>query len=152
MSIGVRIKDNRKQVQAALQRNKKAALDAAGLTVATAAKVKTPVKDGVLRASIAWATSGDTPQYPSGTRHASNDTHPEGSQAVNQGVTGPDNAVIIGTNVHYAQYQHEGISPSGRLLNYREPRAERKFLESAARENARKVVDLMRRGLRGDLL
>lgn len=152
MSIGVRIQNNRKEVQAALERNKKAALDAAGLEVAGAAKQKTPVKDGVLRASIAWATSGDTPEYPTGTQHSSNDAHPEGSQAVNQGVVGPRDAVIIGTNVKYARYQHEGVSPSGRLLNYVDPRAERKFLESAARENARRVIELMRRGLRGELL
>jgi len=151
MSIGVRIKDNRKQVQAALERNKKAALDAAGLEVAGAAKLKTPVKPGVLRSSIAWATSGETPQYPSGTRHGSNDAHPEGSQTVNQGVTGPKNAVIIGTNVKYARYQHEGVSASGAPLNYVDPRAERKFLESAARENARRVIRLMRQGLRGEL-
>jgi len=151
MSIGVRIKDNRQAVKAALEQNKKAALDAAGTTVATAAKKKTPVKTGVLRSSIAWAHSGDEPQYPRGTRHTTNAAHPEGSQAVNSGVTGPKNAVIVGTNVKYARYQHEGISPSGNLLNYTDERAERKFLESAARENARRVIRLMRQGLRGEL-
>jgi len=151
MSIGVRIKDNRQAVKAALEQNKKAALDAAGTTVATAAKKKTPVKTGVLRSSIAWAHSGDEPQYPRGTRHTTNAAHPEGSQAVNSGVTGPKNAVIVGTNVKYARYQHEGVSASGAPLNYVDPRAERKFLESAARENARRVIRLMRQGLRGEL-
>lgn len=152
------VKSYRKEVEGALADRKRDALNATGITIAGAAKEKTPVQDGVLRASISWAIDGGGPQYPPGEIVETNSAHPEGSKAVNQGVKAPRDTVIIGTNVVYARYQHETLS-----LNHTKPiikgpnkggivqQGEAKFLEKAARENRAKVERDIERALKGEL-
>ena len=130
------------EVKNALQERKRDALNSAGITVSGAAKALSPVQFGVLRSSITWAFDGQPPVFDN-TKEVSPDVTPS--------ARAPKDTVLIGTNVVYARYQHEGISPSGAPLNYQMPTAESKFLEKAARRNINKIKRDVERALEGKL-
>jgi len=134
------------EVKNALQENKRDALNSAGITVSGAAKALSPVQFGVLRSSITWAFDGQPPVFDN-TKEVSPDVTPS--------ARAPKDTVLIGTNVVYARYQHEGIVGRGpnpeTPLEYRMPTAESKFLEKAIRRNQDKIKRDIRRALEGKL-
>jgi len=146
------------EVKDALDEYKRDALNAIGIEIAGGAKERSPVQDGVLRASIAWAIDGDGPQYPPGSQVQSNDAHPEGSQAVNRGVKAPPNSVIIGSNVDYAREQHENMNykhtkviEKGPNKGQRVQVGEAKYLEKSANAFRPRILPTVGRALKGEL-
>ena len=144
--MSISVKSHVPQVRDALQDRKRDALNATGITISGEAKSMSPVDKGRLRSSIAWVIDGGQPQYPPATPGDELD-----GRELNANVRAPKDTVLIGTNVVYARYQHEGVSPSGAPLNYQMPTAESKFLEKAARRNQDKVKRDIRRALEGKL-
>jgi len=140
--MSIRVENHVPEVKNALQERKRDALNTVGLTVSGAAKELSPVQFGVLRASITYAFDGQPPVFDN-TKEVSPDVMPS--------ARAPKDTVLIGTNVVYARYQHEGISPSGAPLNYQMPTAESKFLEKAARRNINKIKRDVERALEGKL-
>ncbi len=146
------------EVKGALEEYKRDALNAIGISIAGGAKERSPVQDGVLRASISWAIDGGSPQYPQGEQVQKNDTHPEGSQAVNRGVKAPPNSVIIGSNVDYAREQHENMNykhtktiQKGSNKGQQVQVGEAKFIENAANEFRPRILPTVKRALKGEL-
>lgn len=146
------------EVKDALEQYKRDALNAIGIEIAGGAKERSPVEAGVLRASIAWAIDGDAPQYPPSEPIQKNDTHPEGSQAVNRGVQAPPNSVIIGSNVEYAREQHENMNykhtkviEKGPNKGQRVQVGEAKYLENSANAFRPRILPLVERALKGEL-
>jgi len=141
------------EVKNALQENKRDALNASGITISGTAKELAPVYEGRLRSSIAWAIDGGEPQYPPDLpEYASDD---KSGRDTNNGVKAPKNTVIVGTNVEYARYQHEGVilrgPRKGQDLEYKMRKAEKKFLEKGIRRNIDKIKRDIRRALEGKL-
>lgn len=148
-------RSRKKEVQAALKANRRKGLEAAAITVASEAKKNTPVDLGRLRASIAWAVEGPR-------------QHTEGYDggSVTYAVNAPEGTALIGTNVEYAPFVHEGTGkyhPQGRktpwlapmhiqgklVFRWTEGIEAFKFLEKAGRENQDRARDLIRQGLEG---
>jgi phage protein, HK97 gp10 family len=68
--LGVKFTDNSKEVLAALDRAKKNALTAIGMTAEGYAKKETPVNTGRLRNSMSNATNGDSVYIGSNVEYA----------------------------------------------------------------------------------
>lgn len=125
-----------------------AGLDAAGMQAASIAKVelqKNPsrIDTGLLRNSITWAVSGRP--AADGGYEASNASRytgkaPEGGQysgvAPDEGEDKP--YVMIGTNVEYAIYVHEGT----------ERMAPNRFLKKSIDENKAELLEIVAKVLR----
>lgn len=138
----MRFRSRKGEVFGALDGNRKKALEAVGLEVSGAAKEKTPVDTGRLRASIAWAADGENRQ------HSETFSGGGGMLTVAYIVGAPRGTALVGTNVEYAVKVHEDLE--GRV-----PRpggvGQSKFIEAAARDKKARALSLIRRGLRGEL-
>lgn len=140
--MSVSVKSHVPEVKGALSERKQHALSAVGETVTGTAKELSPVDKGRLRSSITYAFDGKPPVHVNNV---------EVAPGITRNGRAPKNTVLIGTNVVYARYQHEGLSSSGRQLNYQMPKAESKFLTKAVMRNRDKIKRDIQRALEGKL-
>lgn len=120
-----------------LQQFKKAnrrGLQAVAIEVSGAAKKRTPVDTGWLRASIAWAVD-DRERNHKGTWKGT---------TVQYRVTAPEGEARVGTNVAYAPWVHENLDAYHKT-------GEAKFIENAFTEKQEKAEQIMRLALEGKL-
>lgn len=140
--MSVSVKSYVPEVKGAIAERKQQALSTVGETVTGTAKELSPVDKGRLRSSITYAFDGKPPVFVNNV---------EVAPGIQRNGRAPKNTVLIGTNVVYARYQHEGLSSSGRQLNYQMPKAESKFLKKAVQRNRDKIKRDIQRALEGKL-
>lgn len=140
--MSVSVKSYVPEVKGAIAERKQQALSTVGETVTGTAKELAPVDKGRLRSSITYAFDGKPPVFVNNV---------EVAPGIQRNGRAPKNTVLIGTNVVYARYQHEGLSSSGRQLNYQMPKAESKFLKKAVQRNRDKIKRDIQRALEGKL-
>ena len=131
---GFRLEANDEPVLTALGKRRRRGLQAVAIEVSGAAKRRTPVDTGRLRASIAWAVDGKEKSH-SGTA---------GGTTVQYQVFAPKGTATVGTNVEYAPKVHEDLDAYHKT-------GEAKFLENAFNEKAAKAERLMQLALEGKL-
>lgn len=149
--ISIHVKtDNTAQAKAEMQKKIRAALNAAGIQAASAAREeiqKSPkrIDTGLLRNSITHAMDGEgaaigsykadkASQYSGkipqpGTYTGKAEKEPEGKDAV-----------YIGTNSSYAIYVHEGTDRM----------AANRFIKNAVENNAAELIEIIKSHLQGD--
>jgi hypothetical protein len=143
--MSVSVKSRVPEVKNAVAERKQRALSTVGETVSGEAKKLSPVaayQGGRLRSSITYAFDGKPPVYVNTE---------EVAPGIQRNGRAPKDTVLIGTNVVYARYQHEGLSPKGRQLKYQMPKAESKFLKKAVQRNRDKIKRDIMRALEGKL-
>jgi hypothetical protein len=140
--MSVSVKSRVPEVKNAVAERKQRALSTVGETVSGEAKELAPVDKGRLRSSITYAFDGKPPVFVNNV---------EVAPGIQRNGRAPKDTVLIGTNVVYARYQHEGLSPKGRQLKYQMPKAESKFLKKAVQRNRDKIKRDILRALEGKL-
>jgi len=140
--MSVSVKSRVPEVKGAIAERKPHALSTVGETVSGTAKELSPVDKGRLRSSITYAFDGKPPVFVNNV---------EVAPGIQRNGRAPKNTVLIGTNVVYARYQHEGLSPKGKQLEYQMPKAESKFLKKAVQRNRDKIKRDIQRALEGKL-
>jgi len=113
------------------EKYRKKGMQAIAIEVAGAARKRTPVDTGRLRASIAWAVSGRKEHRGSwkGT-------------VVQYTAQSPRGEARVGTNVEYGPWVHENLDAFHKT-------GEAKFLENAFKEKASRAKELMLLALKG---
>lgn len=149
--VSIHVKtDNTAQAKAEMQKKIRAALKAAGIQAASAAREeiqKSPkrIDTGLLRNSITHAMDGEGAAI--GSYKADNASQYSGKIPEPGTYTGKAEkeqegkaSVYVGTNVNYAIYVHEGTDRM----------AANRFIKNAVENNAAELIEIIKTTLQGD--
>lgn len=142
VEIEVRIKDNSKEILAALEERVLKAATICGMTVEGYAKKLTTVDTGLLRNSITYAVSGEKAAIE---KYEADRPKPGRKNSGEYSGTAPEasngTAVYIGTNVAYSGCVECGTSKM----------AAKPFLKPAVADHANTYRNIIKRTLKGEL-
>lgn len=116
MKVDVKITDRTKELKQEMEKKILQALTAVGLQAEGDAKIELEnsprrVDTGLLRNSITYAISGESPHITSYTADKAGEGEEKKSGKYSGSIgSKKDHAVYIGTNVEYAVYVHEGTT------------------------------------------
>ena len=149
--VSIHVKtDNTAQAKAEMQKKIRAALNAAGIQAASAAREeiqKSPkrIDTGLLRNSITHAMDGEGAaigSYKADRASQYTGKIPDPGTYTGKSEKEPDgkDAVYVGTNVDYAIYVHEGTDTM----------AANRFIKNAVENNAAELIEIIKTVLQGD--
>lgn len=110
-NAGIVLAEKEKAIQRALYNMGVKAVEGSVDAITGKYSIEPAVKTGRLRASISFITSsGDMSVVPSGEQRYENKAVKESKNGDKLSGKAPENAVIVGSNVEYAEYVHNGTS------------------------------------------